>query len=47
MSFLESLIAGIFCMMVVFTVLACLYFLILVFSFGIRNFESVGRKSTQ
>lgn len=47
MNFLESFIAGIFCMVVVFAVLACLYFLILIFSFGIRNIESAARKTTQ
>ncbi len=46
MSIFESFITGLFCMVVVFTVLASLYFLILIFSFGIRNFESAGRRKT-
>jgi len=47
MSFLESIITALFCMVVVFTVLTCLYFLIKFFSFGIRKFEFKGRKSTE
>ncbi|MDD3169815.1 MAG: OadG family protein [Eubacteriales bacterium] len=47
MSFLESFITGIFCMVVVFGVLASLYFLIQIFSFGIRNIDNAGKKSTQ
>lgn len=47
MSFLESIITAIFVMAVVFTVLACLYLLIRLFSFGIRKFEIIGKKSTQ
>jgi hypothetical protein len=47
MSFFESLITGVFCMVVVFGVLACLYVLIQAFSFGIRNFDNAGKKSTQ
>lgn len=45
MDFMESIITGLFCMVVVFTVLASLYVLIRLFSFGIRKFEVVGKKS--
>jgi len=45
MDFMESIITGLFCMVVVFVVLASLYVLIRLFSFGIRKFEVVGKKS--
>ncbi len=45
MSFLESIITAVFCMVVVFMVLACLYVLIKLFSYGIRKFELIGKKS--
>ncbi len=45
MNFLEAIVSAVFVMLVVFTVLACLYFLIKIFSFGIRKFESVSRKT--
>ncbi len=45
MNFLEAIISAVFVMVVVFVVLACLYFLIKLFSFGIRKFEFIGRKS--
>lgn len=47
MNFLESIITAIFVMVVVFTVLASLYLLIRLFSFGIRKFEIIGKKSTE
>lgn len=47
MSFLESIITAIFVMVVVFAVLACLYLLIKLFSFGIKKFEIIGKKSTE
>lgn len=45
MDFMESIITGLFCMVVVFAVLASLYVLIRLFSFGIRKFEVIGKKS--
>lgn len=45
MNFLETVIAAVFVMIVVFVVLACLYFLIKLFSFGIRKIEFIGKKS--
>lgn len=45
MDFMESIIIGLFCMLVVFAVLACLYVLIRLFSFGIRKIEVIGRKT--
>ncbi len=45
MSFMESIVIALFCMTVVFVVLACLYVLIRLFSFGIRRFELIGKKS--
>ena len=47
MDFMESIITGLFCIVVVFIVLASLYFLIQLFSFGIRKLDSAGKKSTQ
>ena len=47
MSLLESIITAVFCMVVVFAVLTCLYFLIKIFSFGIRKFETISKKSTE
>lgn len=47
MSVLESIISAVFCMVVVFVVLTCLYFLIKLFSAGIRKIEAAGRKSTE
>lgn len=47
MSFLESIITAVFVMVVVFTVLASLYVLFMIFSSGIRKFESIGKKSTE
>lgn len=47
MSFMESIITGLFCIVVVFTVLASLYVLIQIFSFGIRKLDNAGKKSTQ
>jgi len=45
MSFFDSLIAAVFVMVVVFVVLACLYFLIKLYTFGIRKFEFTGKRS--
>lgn len=45
MNFLEAIISAVFVMVVVFVVLACLYFLIKLFSFGIRKIEIIGKKS--
>jgi hypothetical protein len=47
MGFIESIVTGLFCMVVVFVVLASLYFLIQIFSFGIRKLDNAGKKSTQ
>lgn len=47
MSFLESIIAATFTMVVVFIVLAVLYVLIKLFSIGVRKFEGIGKNSTQ
>lgn len=47
MSFLESIIAATFTMVVVFIVLAVLYVLIKLFSLGIRKFEDISKNSTQ
>ncbi len=47
MSFLESIIAATFTMVVVFIVLAVLYVLIKLFSVGIRKIEDIGKNSTQ
>lgn len=47
MDFMESIVTGLFCMVVVFAVLAALYVLIQVFSFGIRKLDNAGKKSTQ
>lgn len=47
MSILESIIAAVFCMFVVFVVLASLFVLIKIFSFGIKEIEIIGRKSTE
>lgn len=45
MSIWESVISALFCMSMVFVVLICLYFLIKLFSVGIRTFESGGTKN--
>lgn len=47
MSILESIIIALFVMAVVFIVLACLYILIKLFSFGIKKLEFIGKKSTE
>lgn len=47
MSFLESIIAAVFCIFVVFIVLACLFALIKIFSFGISKIEIIGKKSAE
>lgn len=47
MSIFESIIAAIFCMVVVFAVLAILYVLIKLFSFGIRKIEEITIKPTE
>lgn len=47
MSFLESIIAATFTMVVVFIVLAVLYVLIKLFSVGIRKIENINKNSTQ
>ena len=47
MSFIESLGSAMFTMFVVFMVLTCLYFLIKIFSFFIRLFESTVKKSPE
>lgn len=47
MSVFEAIISALFCMVVVFVVLTCLYFLIKLYSFGIRKIEAIGRKSTE
>jgi hypothetical protein len=45
MSLVESVMQALFTMFVVFAVLACLYVLIKLFSFGIRLIEAAGKKS--
>jgi hypothetical protein len=45
MSFIESIIVAIFVMVVVFAVLACLYVLIKLFSFGIKKVDNYNRKT--
>lgn len=45
MSIIEGIFTAIFCMFVVFIVLACLYVLIKLFSFGIRMIENLSRKA--
>lgn len=47
MSVLEAIISAIFCMVVVFVVLTCLYFLIKFYSLGVRKFETASRKPTE
>ena len=47
MSVLESIVAALFVMIVVFVVLACLYVLIKLFSLGIRKIEAAGRRTTE
>ena len=47
MGFLESIIVAIFVMVVVFVVLACLYALIKLFSFGIRKIDEANRKAME
>lgn len=47
MSVMESILSAVFCMAVVFVVLICLYFLIKLFSVGIRKIEMNGKKSTE
>lgn len=47
MSVFESIVTAIFCMVVVFIVLACLYLLIKLFSFGIRKIDIIGKKATK
>ena len=47
MSIIDSIGSAMFTMVVVFIVLACLYVLIKLFSFVIRKFENVSKKSTQ
>lgn len=47
MSFLESIIAAVFCMVVVFVVLAVLYVLIKLFSIGIKQIELMNSKPTE
>ena len=47
MSVMESILSAVFCMAVVFVVLICLYFLIKLFSAGIRKIEMNGKKSTE
>lgn len=44
MGVMESILTALFCIFVVFVVLACLLVLIKVFSFAIRNFETIGKK---
>lgn len=45
MNIFASVISAIFVMTVVFAVLACLYFMVKLFSLGIRKIEFIGRKS--
>ena len=47
MSLFEAIISAVFCMVVVFVILTCLYFLIKLYSFGIRKIEATGRKITE
>jgi Na+-transporting methylmalonyl-CoA/oxaloacetate decarboxylase gamma subunit len=47
MSIIDGIFTAIFCMFVVFIVLACLYVLIKLFSFEIRKIESLSRKAEQ
>ena len=47
MSVIESIITGVFCMVVVFAVLTVLYFLVRLFTLGIRNIENAQNKSTE
>ncbi|HML38430.1 MAG TPA: OadG family protein [Bacillota bacterium] len=47
MGVIEGIWAAVFCMVVVFAVLICLYFLIKLFSAGIRKIEMNGKKSTE
>lgn len=47
MSVIESILSAVFCMVVVFVVLVCLYFLIKLFSAGMRILEMNGKKSTE
>lgn len=44
MSVLESIPSALFCFAMVFAVLACLYVLIRLFSFGIKKIESITKK---
>jgi Na+-transporting methylmalonyl-CoA/oxaloacetate decarboxylase gamma subunit len=45
MGIMESILTAVFCMVVVFVVLACLLVLIKAFSFGLRRFETIGKKT--
>ena len=47
MGLMEGILSALFCMVVVFAVLTCLYFLIKLFSAGIRKIEMNGKKSTE
>jgi hypothetical protein len=47
MSVFEAIISAVFCMVVVFVVLTCLYFLIKLYSYGIRKIDAITRKSTE
>lgn len=47
MNFLESIIAAVFVMVVVFVVLAVLYILIKLFSLAIQKIEIMSRKTTE
>ena len=47
MSILEAIISAVFCMVVVFVILTCLYFLIKLYSFGIRKIETISRKASE
>lgn len=45
MSIMESILTALFCVLVVFVVLACLLVLIKAFSFGLRRFETIGKRT--
>lgn len=46
MTVLEAALVGVFCMSLVFVILAVLYFLIRIFTVGIRRFERSHEEKT-